>query len=351
MNVDELKWSVRTISPNVKYAPCNVFRISEEGMNQFNEMLQWCEDKIGKERRIEWTPSGGMKKNGICDRYGIRRTSSSVELVIYYHCKLTRCQFRNAPKSKDGKKVIYGSQAFQRFRSIMEDFGVDIEDYAVSPEEGKKIKETIPKVRIEMIPTIHGVEILSGDVHHMDLNSSYLSGMAVFEPEWKPALDWMYEHRKDNDTMKNVMVETTGYMQSVKVKASSARWAHFSKAGIEWNNMMIDMYAKKLIKNGDKILGFNTDGIWYKGPLFHDELEGEGLGKWKNDHTYCKAFRAKSNGAYEFIDSDGKYYPVLRGCTKLDMIKDRDDWEWGDIFRTEIIEFIWNEEAERVVKL
>ena len=57
--------------------------------------------------------------------------------------------------------------------------------------------------------------------------------------------------------------------------------AHVAKAGIEWNNNHIDDLADKLIKSGREIIGFNTDGIWYQGDVYHDSNEGVGLGKWK----------------------------------------------------------------------
>jgi hypothetical protein len=82
---------------------------------------------------------------------------------------------------------------------------------------------------------------------------------------------------------------------------------------------------------GRQILAYNTDGIWYAGEEYHGEGEGPELGQWGHDHRNCK-IRFKSAGAYEFIE-DGKYYPVIRGLTLLDKVKDRDtEWQWGDIF-------------------
>ena len=79
-------------------------------------------------------------------------------------------------------------------------------------------------------------------------------------------------------------------------------------------------------KKGRIVLSFNTDGIWYKGPVFHWEGEGESLGEWHNDHICCK-FRAKSAGSYEFIEN-GVYHAVVRGISN-DI---KDDWEWGAIY-------------------
>ena len=76
----------------------------------------------------------------------------------------------------------------------------------------------------------------------------------------------------------------------------------------------------------------NVDGIWYQGEIYHDEDEGPNIGQWANDHINCK-WRAKSSGSYEFIE-DGKYYPVVQGCTGYDCVKPRTEWEWGDIYKT-----------------
>lgn len=344
----ELVWSPVTVQPNIKLAPVNNFHVNESGAEEFNEIIEWCEKNVAKDPQINWTASGGMKKDGYRDRYGIRETHSTTELIIYYNCRLTRCCFRNAPKSdeEEKKKAIYGAQCFKEFRRICETFGVDLDDLALTPEEGAAIKKTIPKAKISMSPLCLNMELRGGNIHHLDFNSSFLSGMKEYKPELGPALDYMYEHRKDNPLMKNVMVQSWGYMQSLK--CAKARWAHLSKAGIEWNNKMIELYAQKLRDNGDIILGFNTDGIWYKGPIFHDELEGTGLGKWKNDHVNCQAFRAKSNGAYEYIDEDGKYHPVMRGTTRLEQTKPRSEWEWGDIYKTEVIEFYFDKEIRRL---
>jgi hypothetical protein len=91
--------------------------------------------------------------------------------------------------------------------------------------------------------------------------------------------------------------------------------------------------AEKMKKSGRRILAYNTDGIWYVGDVYHDEGEGKGLGQWENDHINCK-IRFKSAGSYEYIEN-GKYTPVQRGLTKLDSIKPRDEWQWGDIFSDE----------------
>ena len=93
-------------------------------------------------------------------------------------------------------------------------------------------------------------------------------------------------------------------MQSIS--GCNARWAHLSRDAIKDNNDRVKKLAETLEKKGRMVLSFNTDGIWYKGPVYHGEGEGDGLGEWHNDHVNCK-FRAKSSGSYEFIENK-KYY-------------------------------------------
>ena len=45
------------------------------------------------------------------------------------------------------------------------------------------------------------------------------------------------------------------------------------------------------------------------------------------------------NANYEFIE-DGKYTPVVRGKTKLDRVKPRSEWQWGDIFKYDANELL-----------
>ena len=346
LNHKNVRWTREIdMRPNLKYFPCSNMPMTVEGMNKFNELVELCERKMAK--RIIWTPSGGIKKNGLCNRYGIRRTSSVVELIIFYRGRGARVYFQNWEPEEAGGFNGGGRIAFERFCEIMNSkFGVNITDLEIKDKEkALKIKSEIPKLKVWINPLLWEKEL--NNVHHLDLNSSYLSGMKEFIPEWGPGLDYMYENRKKDKTMKAVMVMTCGWMQSANFY--DAKLAQVAKAGIEWNNKYIDDLADKLIKSGRKVIGFNTDGIWYQGDIYHDSNEGVGLGKWKNDHIGCK-FRAKSHGSYEF-ECDGKYYPVVRGSMRLDKVKKREDWDWGDIFRGEAIKFYWNEDKERMEEI
>ena len=155
----------------------------------------------------------------------------------------------------------------------------------------------------------------------------------------------LYTKRKTNDIYKAILNFSIGYMQSLG--CCGAKWAHLSKDAITDNNKRITELANKLKKAGNHILSYNTDGIWYIGKIYHGENEGNKLGQWENDHVNCK-WRCKSAGSYEFMEGD-KYYPVVRGYTTLDSIKNRSEWQWGDIFQKESNPIIFKFEEDKGV--
>ena len=164
-----------------------------------------------------------------------------------------------------------------------------------------------------------------------------MAGIAEYEPKLEPVINKIYKERKINPVNKDILTRTYGFMQSewcrvnINNKVYSYAFAHLSKAAMEVNNRKIDYLLDELELSGRKILATNTDGIWYTGELYHDEHEGTKLGQWKHDHKNCM-IRFKSKGSYEY-EEDGKYHAVVRGLTKLDKIKPREKWEWGDIYK------------------
>lgn len=341
--------------------PCTIFRQTEEGAAEFNGILDEIERinnhliKIGEYGlySIVRTPSGGISyKTGNFKplMWDIRPTNTSVEITLVADYAW-RFQFRRDFKEDPGGGIA-GNTAFKKTIGYMRKYGIDIEQYAVSPEEGWNIKKTIPSPPIKLArETFKDKEF--HNIHHLDLNSSFISGMVDYAPELYKPFNEIYNKRKIDEVCKAVLVETYGYMQSKYVQY---RFSMLSKAGVEYNNKMIDKLSEKLIRSGRVPILYNTDGIWYAGDEYHDEDEGYGLGKWKND-IHAIRFRAKSAGAYEYEEIDSKtgevrYVPVLRGQSKMDSIKPRTEWEWGDIYpaSVEIIKFNWNTKTRRLEK-
>lgn len=228
---------------------------------------------------------------------------------------------------------IYPNIAFNIFSDKCLDYGINLDDYRI--DNGQEIKEQIEKPLIHMEEEILHQEL--ENVHHIDFHNSYPAGLANTHPEFRPVIEEFYAMRKIDPACKAVLNYTIGWMQSYKPEHNRrAEWAHLSRDAIADNNKRIDYLSCLLTFSGRKILGYNTDGIWYQGEIYHGPGEGTKLGEWENDHCNCK-FRAKSDGAYEFIEN-GQYKAVLRGQSTLDSTKpDRSQWTWGDIYKAGII--------------
>lgn len=310
---------------NWKYIPVSNLGMDDNGMEEFNRIFEFAKG-LGIERLVR-TPSGGIS----IDRKKFRGCGIDVsvggyyiELVIVYQ-GMWRFQFRTANVVKDDEGM-YGYQAFGKFRKLCEKYGIDLARYEI--ENGKEIKQEIEKYMIDVSsPVLIDKEL--ENCHHIDFHNSFPAGLANTHKEFRPVIEELYNGRKQHEEYKAILNLTIGYFQSLR--GCQARWAHLSRDAIKDNNDRVRKLADMLKASGRRILLYNTDGIWYQGTVFHDEGEGSRLGEWENDHQDCK-LRIKSKGAYEFIE-DGKYYPVVRGSTRLDKIKPRDEWTWGDIYK------------------
>lgn len=312
----QLKHTNSSAKVNYLLIPVSVFDITEEGAKQFNKIYFWL--KKQKLFKLERTASGAIK-NGPHRRrpaWDIQVNRTCVELTVLMEGSAWRVQFRTKLPDK-----MSGRKAFTKFKKILYRRGINLNDYII--ENGSEIKETIEKPLIGARKKIfynHTFE----DVNHIDFHSSYAGGLANTHPEFRKVLEEIYQKREQREEFKNILNFSIGFMQSIY--GCKARWAHLSRDAIKDNNDRIKKLAEKLEKKGRIILTFNTDGIWYKGAVFHGEGEGEGMGQWHNDHVKCK-FRAKSSGAYEFIE-DGQYHAVVRGVSNDLKV----NWQWGDIY-------------------
>ena len=312
----KLKHAAPSKDINYLFIPVTNFDMTEEGAKEFNRFYLWL--KQSDLKKIERTPSGGIKKGKACMGcawdYTVKR--NSVELTILLPQGSWRLQIRSKlPDSMSGRK------AFTAFKRFLKKRGIDLNNYII--EDGKNVKMNIEKPLIKM-----GYESLANmvfeKVNHIDFHSSYAGGLAITHPEFKAPLEELYKKRNEKEIYKNILNFSIGFMQSDS--CCKARWAHLSRDAIKNNNERVKNLAEILEKKGRIILLFNTDGIWYKGPVYHGAGEGEGLGQWHNDHVNCK-FRMKSAGAYEYIEN-GIYTPVVRGVC----MEKRESWVWGDIY-------------------
>ena len=236
-------------------------------------------------------------------------------------------------REKYNASGMKGWKAWRIFERMCAEESIDLQKMAI--RNGAEVKRTIQKPYIRFLLC----HIEMDNCHHIDFHSSYFAGLCNTHPEFKPIGEKLYKYRHKYDYYKDIMNCTIGYMQSVP--KCGAKWAHLSRDAILDNNTRIDTLTMLLLSAKRRVIGFNTDGIWYQGKPFHDPRNGEGngLGQWHNDHLNCK-LRAKSDGAYEFMEGN-QYHAVIRGQTQLDLVKERKDWQWGDIYQDEakIIKF------------
>lgn len=266
-------------------------------------------------------------------------TRSYIRLTISIYGKVW--VFRFGTDFKKDRPEIYPNVAFATFKQECLKDGIDLDKYKI--DNGAEVKQTIDKPLILFKDDIKGKTY--NNVFHIDFHNSYPAGLCNTHPEFRPTVERIYKKRNDEETSalyKAILNYSIGWMQSLK-GGKKAEWAHLAADAIRDNNRRILELTIRLQAAGRAVLGFNTDGIWYQGKEYHGAGEGHNLGEWSNDHVYC-TFRAKSNGIYEFGEA-GKYYPVVRGVTELDMIKPREEWQWGDIYNTPVILYNLNKET------
>ena len=315
----KLKHAKPSRNTNYLLIPVNVINITKEGAKIFNKIYFYL--KGLNLNTLERTYSGGIKSGS--KRHGpswdVIQTRNCVEITAVLPEGSWRIQFRTVlPKGLSGKR------AFLKFKKILGKRGIDLEKYAV--ENGEEIKKTIEK---PLIGAAHEAyyDLVLDNVNHIDFHSSFAAGLANTHPEFAEVLEELYRRREENEEYKHILNFSIGYMQSSK--GCKARFAQLAKDAIADNNKRVKFLAETLEKKGRMVISFNTDGIWYKGAVYHGPGEGDGLGEWHNDHINCR-FRAKSAGAYEYIEGEN-YFPVVRGASD----ESKKNWSWGDIYSEE----------------
>ena len=322
------------IYPNINYIniPVTILTPTEENAELFNEILDGLTNDKAYHKIVR-TKSGGIStkvKQLLLPAWDFTISKNSGELTILNIDGMWRIQFR-AGVYEDEKGKMSGRVAFNNFKKLLIKYNINLEDYAV--DNGLEIKKTIEKPLIGM--TNNGFkDVIFENVNHIDFHNSYPGGLINTHPEFGDVIRMCYKLRKKEPKYKAILNFSIGFMQS---KWCGYKYAHLSRDAILDNNNRIRKVAEDLKKSGRLILSYNTDGIWYKGEPFHGDLEGNDVGQWENDHINC-TFRMKSGGSYEYIEQ-GVYHPVVRGYTKLDRIKPRDQWCWGDIYQADIVTF------------
>jgi hypothetical protein len=339
--------------------PANPMKPEDDSMEKWNQVIGWLRDHGYRNDRLVFTKSKGLSKSQPRMGYVVRDRKSYFEIVAVTIGGAFRVTFTaNFDIVNEGG--LTGREAFQLMKREFRKDGIDLADYAT--DKGLAIKEhEIEKPYISVTSSCKPGETYE-HVHHLDLHSAYPSGLVAAHPEFRPTIQRVYENRKKSDNDKKLKLAldaSIGYMQSEYCSINRQHYAlaNLSRDGINWCNSKIRELTKELMRQGYRALAYNTDGIWYAkfqegktipSEPMHCSLEGDCLGTYANDHLDCKA-RWKSKGSYEFVEN-GKYKPVVRGSTKLDKIKSRDEWEWGDIFQQAAEVISYRLEDEMLIK-
>lgn len=344
--IKKLKHSPYRIKPNALLIPTTRLHYNADNIKLFNSVYFAIKKKSKYYSKIERSSSGAIRNNipplKALRRWDIRRKDAFIEITIINNDGCWRIQMSPGKKSSElgENSILSGKQAFFKFREILkEKFNLNLEDF--QEPDGELINHTIEKPLIFMRHESITANKTFENVHHIDFHNSYPAGLANTHPEFKEAITYLYENRYKHPEYKDLLNFTIGFMHSKFVKYA---YSQLAKDAIGDSNKRVMALAKRVELSGARILLFNTDGFWYQGEVFHGKGEGKALGEWRNDHINCK-FRAKSAGAYEYIENE-TYHPVIRGFTKLDEIKDRGNWSWGDIYQesAEVRQYDFDEE-------
>lgn len=283
--------------------------------------------------KLDFIPEGGFWIH----QPSLTNKLSSVEFGLVYNARIYRFTFR--PSLETDEVGYTGLDAIKEFRKSCRE---ELRKFAIIDNaEVAKIKETIPSVMIKLTPfgeMLRDVEL--ENVVHIDINSAFPAGVVAKHPEFKEFFNRHYELRHTDSIHKAVMNYAIGASQSLKIRGE--RYPELARDAIAWTNAELLRLTKNLEKQSYNVIAYNTDGIFYMKepnmPLYTDKNEGLGLGQWKTDGVFDK-IRFKSAGSYEYIKG-GKYHPVVRGATRLDRIKPRSEWHWGDIYQAVNVAYI-----------
>lgn len=319
--------------------PQNTWALDSDNARKFNEIYAECRDSLN-ETILTKSGSVSVAVSNLainCYSYSIWLSGGGASLLVI----AGDFGFQLSIGAKAKQNTVGGVKAYMIFRQICAKHGIDLDSYKVSEEEGLAAKEEIKKPLISMDPSIWGQSL--SNCHHIDYHSSYASGLVNTHQEFYAPIQELYSGRKTKPVYKQVLTNAIGFMQS---KWVGYKLAPLTRDAMNDNYQRIVSLSKRLREAGRRVIGYNTDGIWYQGEVFHDWDEGEVLGTWEND-KHAALFRAWSHGAYEWLDDNLKCHVVLRGLCQYDKVEpDREKWKWGDLKTKggKSIIFTWNDE-------
>lgn len=330
----KLKHCKPQIDINYTSIPCSQVDMTDDGMVYFNNIVSYIESRCLK--KIKRTPSGGISNEGsekYYQRYDLRSLNSMIELTIVMEDGCWRIQFRNSFERMGSEMGISGKCAFWNFSNLCKKYKINLESYRIRDVEVAKEHKLNTEAYLKTVLSPVYLDKEIENVHHIDLNSSFMSHLCKSFNEFYPVGEYLYNSRKDNPINKGVMNNVIGYFGSNYINYG---FAHLRRAAVNGNNESVRNLIEELRNNERIPILINTDGIWYSGDEYHPNngSEGLGFGQWKHDHTNCLML-IKSPACYQFKES-GVIKTVMSGRCKLDNIKSRENWSWGEIYNDDI---------------
>lgn len=317
------------MSIDLKRVKANYIPRIVENADQINILYRFLD--MSDLPHIVRTAKGNIKKNNIHNIGGcwdVKRVETErgifkgviITVIVCGKTFVFKCGAFTVKNS-----TMNGTKAFGMAKRIARNYGINIEDYAI--DNGEEVKANIPKSKIafKLEYVTQNPKKTIKHAHHIDLNCAWGTGFVNAFPEFKQTL---LDLKAVDKVVPSMFL---GYCQSARVKY---KYSHFALAGIEWCNKKLDELTHKLEQNNFTVLGYNTDGIWYKdnteqNRVYHDGDEHSGLYGYKNDYIDTELC-IYSDGQYWFKTPDGKFNARARGWYTYEEIKPREEWNEED---------------------
>lgn len=313
-------------------------------IKKFNEIVDQLEDRFGYH----------------CDNFFSKHSSGyyveSRNIGYKIYVRMRKCKFsiRIGARLSEEDTGISGTDSMKKFITECRKHHIDLSKYY-------KAEECKPLNVGAIVESYIEPNVVYDNVHHLDLNSAFLSGIITKYPEFKPVLEEWYNKRKTNEEYKLIINSFIGALQSDVCryyrnlrKKEPYSLNILSRAAREYCNNTIRRLQKELIDSGRKIININTDGIWYQGDIYHSNEEGHNLCQYKNDHSNCQFISPylerehKTSTNYQFLEGD-KLDMSFRGVCNLDLIKHREDWKWKEICDTKPLQIKLDKDTNKII--
>lgn len=344
INNFDYKVSTKPLQPDRYCKVNNKYQNLYESYELANLLLKQCKDLNLK--RLPRYPSGVLVKNRLFEYiYGsydfqiVKNSQNNVIRGFILTIVIKDTYFKFSFGGLRNKSDVSGIVCWNEFLKRCKENNINLDDYKNTEEEGIELKKQINK------PLIKNFELNKYIDHanHLDLHAAYPSLVIEKHKEFLPVFTGLKKPIGD---------VAIGYMQS---RFTKYKYANLSKEAVNGVNDKILSYHIDLEAKGFKVIGWNTDGIWYidktgKNRLYHNKDEGPGFGKWEHDYKDCR-FYAVSDGQYFFYEN-GIFNVRLRGFYRKDTEKPREQWNEDDFFdAVNNNESIYYDEEEQQFKL